>query len=94
MADWYKLNALIVGLGVDPHEGLESVFLQRVLCLTTPSQHPVTVGCATTVASQIPGPMLWSGSTSLAVSLTSLVACSGQVPTQALEPIQVWVSMT
>ena len=39
MADWYKLNALIVGLGVDPHEGLESVFLQRVLCLTTRSQH-------------------------------------------------------
>ena len=36
MADWYKLSALIVGLGVDPHEALESVFLQRVLCLTTP----------------------------------------------------------
>ena len=40
------------------------------------------------------GPMLWSGSTSLAVSLTSPIACSGQAMTQALEPIYVWVSMT
>ncbi len=38
--------------------------------------------------------MLWSGSTSLAVSLTSPIACSGQALTQALEPIYVWVSMT
>ena len=39
MADWHKLSALIVGLGVDPDEGLESMFLQCVLCLTTRSQH-------------------------------------------------------
>ena len=39
ITDYCKLSAVIVGLGVDPHEGLESVFLQRVLCLATPSQH-------------------------------------------------------
>ena len=39
VVDWYKLRALIVGLGVDPHEGLASVFPQRILCLTTRSQY-------------------------------------------------------
>jgi hypothetical protein len=35
MANWCKLSAVIVGLGVDPHEVIESVFLQPVFRPTT-----------------------------------------------------------
>ena len=39
LTELLQAECRIVGLGVDPQEGLESVFLQRVLCMTTRSQH-------------------------------------------------------
>ena len=50
IADWCKLSAVIVGLGVDPYEG-EFVFLQCVFRPTTrTASTSVTVGCPTTAA--------------------------------------------
>ena len=39
MADYCKLSAIIVCLGADPHEGLESLLLQSVFRPTRGSQH-------------------------------------------------------